>query len=103
MTDLEAIKANPKNGNEPFSFENQHLDFKLSDFWSRSQSDLLNNTLRGALAEYIVRQDLGIKNLQEANGMLMIWKPKPELKLKSNLLLTFKVGSKVIYPKSHLT
>jgi len=61
MTDLKAIKVEPKIGNEPFSFENQNLDFRLTDFWSWSQSDLLNNTLRGVLAEYIVRQDLGIK------------------------------------------
>ena len=61
MTDLKAIKVIPKIGNEPFSFESQNLNFKLTDFWSWSQSDLLNNTLRGVLAEYIVRQDLGIK------------------------------------------
>tara|TARA_R110001583_G_C5642245_1_gene407954 strand:+ start:1259 stop:1837 length:579 start_codon:yes stop_codon:yes gene_type:complete len=60
MSDLQAIKVEPKNGNEPFSFENTDLDFKLTDFWSWSQSDLLNNALRGVLAEYIVRQDLGI-------------------------------------------
>lgn len=61
MTDLEAIKVEPKIGNEPFSLEGQNLDFNLTDFWSWSQSDLLNNTLRGVLAEYIVRQDLMIK------------------------------------------
>lgn len=61
MTDLKAIKVETKIGNEPFSFESQKLDFNLTDFWSWSQSDLLNNTLRGVLAEYIVRQDLGIK------------------------------------------
>ena len=61
MTDLQAIKIKPKIGNESFSFEGQNLDFDLTDFWSWSQSDLLNNTLRGVLAEYIVRQDLMIK------------------------------------------
>lgn len=61
MKDLDAVKVGLKNGNEPFSFENQNLEFKLTDFWAWSQSDLLNNTLRGILAEYIVRQDLGIK------------------------------------------
>ena len=61
MTDLQAIKIEPKIGNESFSFESQNLDFDLTDFWSWSQSDLLNNTLRGVLAEYIVRQDLMIK------------------------------------------
>ena len=61
MINLKEIKIEPKTGVEPFSFEGQKLDFKLTDFWSWSQSDLLNNTLRGILAEYIVRQDLGIE------------------------------------------
>ncbi|MEH6745817.1 MAG: hypothetical protein V7670_03175 [Maribacter arcticus] len=61
MANLQAIKIEPKIGNESFSFERQNLDFNLSDFWSWSQSDLLNNTLRGILAEYIVKQDLMIK------------------------------------------
>jgi len=60
MTKLEAIKVEPKTGEESFSFEGNNLDFKLSNFWSWSQSDLLNNTLRGVVAEYIVRQDLRI-------------------------------------------
>lgn len=60
MSELQALKVEPKTGSERFSFENKNLDFKLSDFWSWSQSDLLNNALRGVLAEYIVRQDLGI-------------------------------------------
>lgn len=61
MTEFKAIKVEPKIGNEPFSFEGRNLNFTLTDFWSWSQSDLLNNTLRGLLAEYIVRQDLEIK------------------------------------------
>ena len=61
MKNLEAIKVEPKIGNESFSFEGRNLDFHLKDFWSWSQSDLLNNTLRGVLAEYIVRQDLMIE------------------------------------------
>ena len=61
MADLKALKVEAKIGNESFSIESQNLGFNLSDFWSWSQSDLLNNTLRGVLAEYIVRQDLGIK------------------------------------------
>ena len=61
MTDLKAMDINPKTGAESFSHEGHKLPFNLLDFWSWSQSDLLNNTLRGVLAEYIVRQDLGIK------------------------------------------
>jgi len=55
---LEAVKVEPKTGNESFKFESEELSFKLADFWSWSQSDLLNNTLRGVLAEYIVKQDI---------------------------------------------
>lgn len=49
-----------KKGNEKFKFQNSNLHFSLVDFWSWAQSDLLSNTLRGILAEYIVKQDLGI-------------------------------------------
>ncbi|MCX2678825.1 hypothetical protein OOZ15_02625 [Galbibacter sp. EGI 63066] len=61
MANLKAINIEAKRGNESFSFQSHELNFNLTDFWSWSQSDLLNNTLRGVLAEYIVRQDLGIK------------------------------------------
>lgn len=61
MDKLNAIKVEAKTGNESFSFDDNDLDFKLSEFWAWSQSDLLNNTLRGVLAEFIVRQALGIK------------------------------------------
>lgn len=61
VNELEVIKVETKTGDEPFLYKNQKLDFKLIDFWSWSQSDLLNNTLRGVLSEYIVRQDLGIE------------------------------------------
>ncbi len=79
MKELEAIKVEQKTGEEKFSYERKNLGFKLTDFWSWSQSDLLNNTLRGVLAEYIVRQDLGIEkstrtewdayDLETASGM----------------------------------
>jgi len=62
MNELKAIKVIPKNGNEHFLLNNNNLGFKLSEFWSWSQSDLLSNTLRGVLAEYIVKQDLIIKS-----------------------------------------
>jgi hypothetical protein len=62
MIDLEAIKIDIKTGEESFSFSNSNLDFKLIDFWSWSQSDLLNNSLRGVLAEFIVKTALDINN-----------------------------------------
>ncbi|MDT3700847.1 MAG: hypothetical protein RO469_15670 [Thermincola sp.] len=41
-------------GNEQFMNDDISIGFLLSDFWSWNSSDLLNNTLRGALAEFIV-------------------------------------------------
>ena len=41
-------------GNEHFTFDGMPVGVLLNDFWSWNSSDLLNNTLRGALAEFIV-------------------------------------------------
>lgn len=51
-----------KSGNEPFLYGSYELDFTLSDFWSWSQSDTLSNSLRGILAEFLVKQRLDIKD-----------------------------------------
>ncbi|WP_181306430.1 hypothetical protein [Rufibacter sp. XAAS-G3-1] len=58
--DLGAIAVDPKSGQETFTYNNQKLNFNLLDFWSWSQSDLLSNSLRGVLAEFIVKQDVGL-------------------------------------------
>ncbi len=50
-----------KTGNEHFLFNGFPTGYLLNDFWSWQASDLLNNTLRGALAEFIVAKALGIE------------------------------------------
>ena len=45
---------NKLTGNEHFYFDDMPIGKLLSDFWAWNSSDLLNNTLRGALAEFIV-------------------------------------------------
>ncbi len=45
---------NRLTGNEHFTFDDMPIGKLLSDFWAWNSSDLLNNTLRGALAEFIV-------------------------------------------------
>lgn len=45
---------NRLTGNEHFIFDDMPIGKLLSDFWAWNSSDLLNNTLRGALAEFIV-------------------------------------------------
>lgn len=48
-----------KTGNEHFSFDGMPAGFLLNDFWAWQASDLLNNTLRGVLAEFIVATAMG--------------------------------------------
>ena len=49
-----------KTGDEYFSVDGISAGFFLNDFWRWSSSDLLNNTMRGVLAEFIVAKALGI-------------------------------------------
>lgn len=49
-----------KSGAELFNRDGADLGFALLDFWQWSVSDLVSNTTRGRLAEYIVARALGI-------------------------------------------
>lgn len=49
-----------KTGDECFTVGDQTLPVDLLSFWQWSTSDLLGNTMRGCLAEYIVAMALGI-------------------------------------------
>ena len=49
-----------KTGSECFVLGDQGLSIDLISFWQWSTSDLLGNTMRGCLAEYIVAMALGI-------------------------------------------
>ena len=60
--DLPEIKTTIKQPDEHFSFKRHSLDFKLIDFWSWNQSDLIENRNRGILAEFIVQKALGLTN-----------------------------------------
>lgn len=55
-----ALNVSIKSGQEHFQLKGQPLYAMLLDFWRWSASDLVNNALRGQLAEYIVAQALGI-------------------------------------------
>ena len=49
-----------KSGHEPFHAGGRPIGPKLCDYWKWSSSDLLSNTLRGVLAEYLVATALGL-------------------------------------------
>jgi hypothetical protein len=60
MASLERLVVQPLTGSEPFRLDNQDSAFNVLDFWRWSISDLVMNTTRGFLAEYIVARALGI-------------------------------------------
>lgn len=61
MTDaLEKLKVVKKDGSERFRAHGSDLDFNVLDYWRWSASDLVGNTARGILAEYIVVRALAI-------------------------------------------
>jgi hypothetical protein len=58
--DLPRIKPRPRTGNEPFHNSGKDRGFTVQNFWRWSVSDLLSNTRRGVLAEFIVAKALGL-------------------------------------------
>ena len=56
-------------GSEPLHRSGVPVGATANDFWQWSASDLLSNTLRGTLAEYIVARDLGV-----ASGVREEWR-----------------------------
>jgi hypothetical protein len=60
MTELPRLKAKRRSGDERLTDGQEQLPFTLRDFWCWSTSDLLNNTTRGVLAEFLVASALEI-------------------------------------------
>jgi hypothetical protein len=56
-------KITKKTGQETFLSKSELKKMRLVDFWRWSTSDLLTNTTRGILAEYIVATDLGVDEI----------------------------------------
>ena len=52
--ELPAMHPVRRTGSERFRSGEESLGFSVSDFWRWSASDLVSNTARGALAEFIV-------------------------------------------------
>ncbi len=49
-------KPEPLPPETPFTYKDKPTSFSIQDFWVWMASDVLNNTLRGTVAEYIVSQ-----------------------------------------------
>ena len=59
MNQYTAVHLQPRQPEEPFIYDGKSKGFLLLDFWIWSGSNVLNNTLRGQIAEYIVTQATG--------------------------------------------
>lgn len=60
---LDELKIERKTGDEKFTFKGEQVQgATILDFWKWYGSDLVNNALRGNLAEYIVELALGQKD-----------------------------------------
>lgn len=59
-TELLPVHKFRKSGGETFHYNFKKLDFSLEEFWQWAYSDIIGNTLRGILAEYIVAKALGL-------------------------------------------
>jgi hypothetical protein len=57
---LGSLKATRKSGNERLHDNGKDIGCDLLDFWQWSVSDLVSNSTRGVLAEFIVARALGI-------------------------------------------
>jgi hypothetical protein len=62
------LEVNRKTGKETFRVGGAPLDFDLREFWRWAASDLVSNSMRGILAEYIVANALGV-----ADGFRTEW------------------------------
>jgi hypothetical protein len=57
---LGRIETQRKSGSEPLHANGTPLDVSLQDFWQWSGSDLVSNSQRGTLAEFLVAHALGV-------------------------------------------
>ncbi|MDO4306025.1 MAG: hypothetical protein Q4C77_04260 [Eubacteriales bacterium] len=62
------------NGNEEFTLRGESSGITVNEFWSWAYSDLLNNTYRGVLAEFLVEKSLS-GNAPPRTQMRVNWTP----------------------------
>ncbi len=66
---LGRVPAPRRSGSERFTYGGRDLGFDLLSFWQWSASDLVGNTARGVIAEYLVARALEI----DASGLRDGW------------------------------
>ena len=56
---LDQKKQQKKSGQEPFHTASRSSDFTVLDYWQWAETDLLNNTRRAIVAEFLVARAVG--------------------------------------------
>jgi hypothetical protein len=79
--------AKRKTGDEPLHIDGQRLAANVLSFWQWSASDLISNTTRGRLAEYLVAYALGV-----ADGVRVEWDAY-DLRTRSRIKVEVKSAS----------
>lgn len=81
---LGPLELQLKSGKETFTSDGAPLDFDVLEFWRWSTSDLVDNTTRGVLAEFIVAKALGIDTTLPREGWAtwdLNWRVAPDTTL----------------------
>ena len=81
------VTVQPKNGSERFHDSGSLIQPTLSDFWRWGFSNVIDNTTRGVLAEFLVASALGI-----ASGTRSVWDAY-DLRLPSGLTIEVKASA----------
>ena len=85
---LDKVPVDPKEGHEKFSGQSSYPNLDVLGFWKWSYSNLLTNTTRGILAEFLVASSLGLNKKPRE-----VWK-EYDLKLKSGVKIEVKSSAK---------
>lgn len=84
-----AVQTTKKSGQEAFRFNSKELPINILSFWQWSSSELLENALRGKLAEFIVASSINIldKAREEWDSYDLITKDGLKIEIKSSSYL----------------
>ncbi len=77
-------------GNEHFYFDGMPTNYLLNDFWAWQASDLLNNALRGVMAEFITATALDLDTTQarqEWDAYDLLYNGRWKIEVKSSAYL----------------
>ena len=96
-TRLPAIKVTRKSGKE--CFQGMEGERTLKDFWAWAFSDLVSNTERGKLAEYIVATAMGCDEGTSPTGEALISFRLRASKSRSRHRPTSSRGNKKVFPR----